>query len=170
MLGGEDLAEPDGGVFADAGMVFERAESPAPIAALIGVALQLHLAKESLAALRGPALGGHGIRAKADRLTLGVIAAESLGHDFLPDAIARPLQAALQIQRSAEVPPCRDFDGQGEPGFSIVCARGGLVDDLDHFAIPSYDYSSSTSCITITSRGGRTQANVFRSLVSACLQ
>ena len=56
-------------------------------------------------------------------------------------------QAALQIQRSADVLPCRDFDGEGESGFSLLCARGGLIDNLDHFAIPLYDHVSSTSYI-----------------------
>ena len=139
------MAEPDGGVFADARVVFERAESPAAIATLIGVTLQRDLAKERLVTLRRAALGSHGKRAKADGFPLGVIAAESLGHDLLPEAIERPLQTALQVQRRADVLPCRDFDSKGDAGFSLLCVRGGLVDDLDHVAIPSYEYANRTS-------------------------
>ena len=101
-------------------MVFQRAESLAAVAALIGVPFQCDRAKERLVTLRGAALGSHHIRAKADWLTLGVIAAEGLGHHLLADAVECLLEAALQIQRSADLLPRRDFDGEGEPGFPIL--------------------------------------------------
>ena len=91
MLCGEYLAEADRSVFADARTMFQWTEGPAAIAALISVPLKRHLVKERLITRRGAALGSHGIRAKADRLTLGVLTPESLGHDLLPDAMERQL-------------------------------------------------------------------------------